>query len=365
MGSINMEEGKLATNSFEQIRSVEDLYQLNTYAKLPISIERGEGVWVYDSDGNRYLDLYGGHAVALTGHCHPGVVNAVQEQVKKLIFYSNVVYSSVRAEASRALIEVAPRGMDKVFFCNSGAESNETALKVARRYTGRKAIVAMKGGFHGRTAGALSATSLGEYRKQFSPLLEGFRFISFGEEGELKTLQSDDIAGVILEPIQSMAGVETAQAGYYKKLRDICTDRGIVLIFDEVQTGLGRTGNWFFGDGVGVVPDIITLAKGIGGGIPIGAVVITGHIAKTIGLGEHGSTFGGGPVACAALSASIKVIQDENLEQVRDKLLRRGIITGSSLNPQVLRILAPLILEKNDVDLFIRVLEELSLSGGQ
>ncbi len=391
-------------NSFDQIKRVEDLYQLNTYAKLPISIERGEGVWVYDSDGNRYLDLYGGHAVALTGHCHPRVVSAVQEQVKKLIFYSNVVYSSVRAKASRELIEVAPKGMDKVFFCNSGAESNETALKVARRFTGKKTIVAMKGGFHGRTAGALSATSLGDYRKQFLPLLGGFRFITFGEENELKILENDDIAGVILEPIQSMAGVEMAQNGYYQKLRDICTERNIVLIFDEVQTGLGRTGSWFFGDGVGVVPDIITLAKGIGGGIPIGAVIIAGHITKTIGHGEHGSTFGGGPVACAALSASIGVIRDEKLvqnarmtgeylkeklrnipivkgvkgkgllvgieievgstaKQVRDKLLRHGIITGSSLNTQVLRILAPLVLKKNEVDLFIRALEEQSLSG--
>ncbi len=385
---------------FETIRSVEEQYQLNTYAKLPISIERGDGVWVYDSTGKKYLDLYGGHAVALTGHCHPKIVSAVQEQMGKLIFYSNVVYSSVRAQASEAIVEVAPKSMDKVFFCNSGAESNETAMKIARRFTGKKTIVAMEQGFHGRTSGALAATALGNYREQFTPLIEDYRFIQFGNEEVLNSALGSDVAGIILEPIQSMAGVRMAGDGYYRKLRQICTKRGIILIFDEVQTGLGRTGSWFFGDAIDVVPDIITMAKGIGGGVPVGAVLLNAFISKTIGHGEHGATFGGGPLASAALLANIRVIQDEGLVQnaaivgqyildrlsavavvkdvrgrglllgvelsegrtakeIRDALLHRGIITGTSADSQVLRILAPITLARDDVDLFIDTLEKL------
>ena len=385
---------------FKEIRSMEERYQLNTYAKLPIAIERGSGVWVYDSSGKKYLDLYGGHAVALTGHCHPRIVGAVQEQVGKLIFYSNVVYSSVRAQASRAIVEVAPDSMDRVFFCNSGTESNETAMKIARRFTGKKIIVAMEGGFHGRTTGALGATALGSYRKQFAPLIEDYRFIPFDDENVLDSALDNEVAGIILEPIQSMAGVKMAGDDYYRKLREVCTQRGMVLIFDEVQTGLGRTGSWFFGDAIGVVPDIITMAKGIGGGVPVGAVLLGAHISRTIGQGEHGATFGGGPVASAALLANIQVIQEEGLvenaravgqyiidrlpavsavkkvrgrgmllgvelhegktaKEIRDALLDRGIITGTSVDPQVLRILAPITLTQDDAGFFINTMEEL------
>ncbi len=382
--------------AFEEVKQKEDLYQLNTYKKLPLSIERGEGVYVYDSTGKPYLDLYGGHAVALTGHCHPSVVKAVKEQLGKLIFYSNVVYSSVRARASEALIKVAPSGMDKVFFCNSGAEANETAMKISRKYAGKKKIIAMKDGFHGRTAGALSATGLGNYRKQFSPLLEDYIFVEFGNVEAFKNTLNDDVGSVILEPIQSMAGVEIAEEDYYKHLREICSERGIVLIFDEVQTGLGRTGSWFFGDRLGINPDIITLAKGIGAGIPVGCVIIDEKISKTIGPGEHGSTFGGGPVASSAILANISVIKEENLVQnawdvgefikqelrdvnlvrrvkgrglllgieietdairLRDFLLERGIITGTSSKNNVLRLLPPLILKIEEAEIFIKELK--------
>jgi acetylornithine aminotransferase/acetylornithine/N-succinyldiaminopimelate aminotransferase len=386
--------------SFEIIKTIEDRYQLSTYAKLPMALVRGEGVWVFDTEGKKYLDLYGGHAVALTGHCHPRVVDAVQKQVESLIFYSNVVYSPVRALSAEALVEVAPEGIDRVFFCNSGAESNETAMKIARRYTGRATIVAMEGGFHGRTTGALGATALGNYRAQFAPLIENYRFVPFGDTDALEAALTEDVAGVILEPVQSMAGVKMADDRFYRELRSICTQRGIVLIFDEIQTGLGRTGTWFFGDGVGVVPDIITLAKGIGGGIPVGAVLLRDSIADTIGQGEHGTTFGGGPVASAAVYANIKVIKDEDLvenarrigmyvqkqlsdmaivervrgrglllgveiaggktaREIRDVLLLQGIITGISADPQVLRILAPMILTEEDVNLFIEALKKI------
>jgi len=384
-------------NDFEKIKEMEDTFQLNTYKKLPISIEKGEGVFVYDSDGKRYLDLYGGHAVALTGHSHPKVVQAVKEQVSKLIFYSNVVYSSVRAEASRAIIDVAPQGMDKVFFCNSGTEANETALKIARKSTGKKTVIAMKNGFHGRTIGALSATALGKYRKQFSPLIEDFRFVEFGNLKAIERAISGEVGGIILEPVQSMAGVEMAGEDYYKGLRKLCAERGIVLIFDEVQTGFGRTGSWFFGDSMRVIPDIITLAKGIGGGIPVGGVLIQKDIAKTIEQGEHGSTFGGGPVACAAVVTNIKVIKEENLvenaqkvgeflkselkklnivkrvrgkglllgveiegeaSKLRDFLLSKGIITGTSSLKNVLRLLPPIILSKEHVAILIDALKQ-------
>jgi acetylornithine/N-succinyldiaminopimelate aminotransferase len=382
-------------DTFQQVRDTENLYQLNTYNKLPISIEKGEGIWVYDSEGKKYLDLYGGHAVALTGHCHPAIVSAVKSQAEKLIFYSNVVYSSVRARASKAIIEIAPACMNKVFFCNSGAEANETAMKIARRYTGKKKIIAMKNGFHGRTAGALGATGLGNYRAQFSPVLEDFIFADFGSIRSLEQSLNDDVAGVILEPIQSMAGVEMADDDYYRKLRNFCTENGTVLVFDEVQTGFGRTGSWFFGDHFGVSPDIITLAKGIGGGIPVGGVIIREEISKTIGQGEHGSTFGGGPIASAAVEANIRVIREENLVHnaqetgdylakkavdipmvkrvrgrgllvgielereavaVRDFLLKRGIITGTSSLKNVLRLLPPIVVKKPEIDIFVEAL---------
>jgi acetylornithine/N-succinyldiaminopimelate aminotransferase len=386
-------------HSFELIKQKEEQFQLGTYKKLPISLERGEGVWVFDSQGKRYLDLYGGHAVAITGHCHPVIVKAVKEQIEKLIFYSNVVYSSVRAQASEAIISIAPQGMDKVFFCNSGAEANETAMKICRRFTGKSKIIAMEGGFHGRTAGALSATGLGDYRKQFSPLLEDYVFVEFGNIDALKDALDDDVAGVILEPVQSMAGVEVAEDAYYSELRKICFERGIVLIFDEVQTGFGRTGSWFFGDRIGVHPDIISLAKGIGAGIPVGGVIISRHISKTIGHGEHGSTFGGGPVACAAIIANISVIAEENLidnawnmgelikrelssipfvrrvkgrglllgieitteaAKLRNFLIDRGIITGTSSKKDVLRLLPPITLETKHVEMFIEALKNFA-----
>jgi acetylornithine/succinyldiaminopimelate/putrescine aminotransferase len=383
------------TRQFEEIKNKEDSYQLGTYKKFPLSIERGEGAYVYDLGGRRYLDLYGGHAVAVTGHCHPRVVAAVKAQAEKLIFYSNVVYSSVRAEASETLVGVAPRGLDKVFFCNSGAEANETAMKIARRFTGRNRIVAMKNGFHGRTMGALSATALGNYRQQFSPLLEGFDFAEFGSLESLRECLGPDAGGVILEPIQSMAGVDMAGDEYYRGLRRMCSDRGVVLIFDEVQTGLGRTGSWFFGDALGVVPDLIAVAKGLGGGVPVGGVLIHERISKTIGNGEHGSTFGGGPLACAAVKANIEVIKEEKLVEnaarvggylkgrlghlpwvkgvkgkglllgieidgdavpLRDYLLGRGIIAGTASQKNVLRLLPPLVLKEKDVDFFVEAL---------
>src|SRR5213075_935799 len=243
------------------------------YKKMPLAAERGEGVWIYTIDGKRYLDLYGGHAVAGTGHCHPHVVEAIKDQTERLLFYSNLVYSPARARAAQKLVAVAPANLTKAFFCNSGTEANENGMRMARMATGRENIITFAGGFHGRTADAISATFLGKYREIGKPNVPGHLKAEFGDINSVRELADDNVAAIMLEPIQSMAGVKMAPPSFYRELRALCDERGIVLIYDEVQTGVGRTGEWFFAAseaGAGVVPDIITLAKALGSGIPVG-----------------------------------------------------------------------------------------------
>ncbi|HWF89829.1 MAG TPA: aspartate aminotransferase family protein [Pyrinomonadaceae bacterium] len=373
----------------------EDQYQLATYKKMPIAAERGEGVWIYTSDGDRYLDLYGGHAVAGTGHCHPHVVNAIRKQASELLFYSNLVYSNARARAAEKLVSIAPRPLVKTFFCNSGTEANENAMRMARMATGREKIITFSGGFHGRTADAISATFLGKYRELGKPNVPGHVEAEFGNVDSVRALADDTVAGIMLEPIQSMAGVRMAQPEFYRALRTLCDERGIVLIYDEVQTGVGRTGQWFFAGSEasgGVVPDIVTLAKALGSGVPVAACLVTDAIASHIKENDLGTTFGGGMLAMAAVTATIEAIeQDRMLENVRrveaylrerlrgveqveavhglgfllgiefrenaaavhKRLLERKIITGTSSNPKVLRLLPPLCLTEDQVDEFI------------
>jgi acetylornithine aminotransferase/acetylornithine/N-succinyldiaminopimelate aminotransferase len=317
------------------------------------------------------------------------VVRALQDQAARLMFYSNYVYNDRRAAYSKALIEAAPSGITQVFFCNSGAEANETAMKIARRYTGKTNIIAMKDGFHGRTVAALSATDLGSYRDTFRPILDGYTFASFGDLAGIEALVDDDTAAVMLEPIQSMAGVRVADAAFYRGLRKLCDDNGIVLIFDEIQTGFGRAGAMFAGENWDMTPDLITTAKGIASGIPMGATLVSEPIAQTIAHGEQGSTFGGGPVACAAALATLEVIQSEGLVEnaramgayiketldgvpgvqavhglgllvgvelavetkpVQAALLEAGILVGGSSDPRVFRLLPPLTIERGHVD---------------
>lgn len=385
--------------TFEEIKELEDAHQLKTYAKYPVAIERGEGAYVYTTDGKKLLDFYSGHAVALTGHCHPKVVDAITEQAKKLIFFSNIVYQETRANAAAAILNLAPQ-FSKIFFCNSGAEANETAIKVARKHTGKTTLIAMQGGFHGRTYGAMSITGVEKYRN-FPPLMPAVSFAEFGNIDSViqKIIEAnDDVAGIILEPIQSMAGVQLADRSYYKELRKICDEKGILLIFDEVQTGFGRCGANFFGDLVGVTPDIITCAKGIASGVPMGGVFLRERVASQIKLGEHGSTFGGGPIASAAALATARVITEEKLpenakemgalivssvksleipylKEIRgaalliglefvteakklvDAMLRRGVIIGSSDDTKTVRLLPPLIIAKQHVDEFMVALQ--------
>jgi len=373
----------------------EDQFQLATYKKMPIAAERGEGVWIYTSDGDKYLDLYGGHAVAGTGHCHPHVVNAISKQAGELLFYSNLVYSSARARAAEKLVSIAPAPLTKTFFCNSGTEANENAMRMARMATGREKIITFSGGFHGRTADSISATFLGKYREIGKPNVPGHLEAEFGNIESVRALADDTVAAIMLEPIQSMAGVRMAQPEFYIALRTLCDERGIVLIYDEVQTGVGRTGQWFFAGseaGGGVVPDVVTLAKSLGSGVPVGACLVTDAIASHIKENDLGTTFGGGMLAMAAVTATLEAIeQDRMLENVRrvevylrerlreieqvvavhglgfllgiefnenagavhKRLLERKIITGTSSNPKVLRLLPPLCLTEAHIDEFV------------
>src|SRR5437899_1142100 len=235
-----------AVISLKDITSLEEQYQLATYKKMPVVAERGEGVWLYAANGQRYLDLYGGHAVAGTGHCHPQVVAAIREQTEKLLFYSNLVYSEARARAAEKLLAVTPVSLTKVFFCNSGTEANENAMRLARMATGRENIITFSGGFHGRTADAISATFLGKYRELGRPNVPGHLAAEFGNIESVRAVADDSVAAIMLEPVQSMAGVRMANREFYRALRELCDSRGIVLIYDEVQTGVGRTGDWFF-----------------------------------------------------------------------------------------------------------------------
>src|SRR6185436_6088782 len=283
---------------------------------MPIAAERGDGVWLYSSDGARYLDLYGGHAVAGTGHCHPHVVQAIREQSDKLLFYSNLVYSDARARGAEKLVSIAPVALTKAFFCNSGTEANENAMRMARMATGRENVITFSGGFHGRTADAISATFLGKYRELGKPNVPGHLEAAFGDIESVRSLVDDNVAAIMLEPIQSMAGVRMAEPGFYRELRELCDEQGVVLIYDEVQTGVGRTGDWFFAGSIAgdrVVPDIVTLAKALGSGVPVGACLVTEAIASRIKENDLGTTFGGGMLAMAAVTATLEAIENDGM----------------------------------------------------
>jgi acetylornithine aminotransferase/acetylornithine/N-succinyldiaminopimelate aminotransferase len=369
---------------------------------MPVVAERGEGVWIYASNGERYLDLYGGHAVAATGHCHPGVVKAITQQAGKLLFYSNLVYSEARARASEKLVSVAPKLLTKAFFCNSGTEANENAMRMARMATGRENVITFSGGFHGRTADAISATFLGKYREIGKPNVPGHLQAAFGDIDSVRGVADDSVAAIMLEPIQSMAGVKMAEPSFYRALRELCDERGIILIYDEVQTGVGRTGEWFFAGsaaGDGVVPDIISLAKALGSGIPVGACLVNEKIASHIKENDLGTTFGGGMIAMAAVTATLEAIEADSMlanvraveahlrERLRDveqvvkvrgrgfllglefadkakpiheALLAKRIITGTSSDPNTLRLLPPVCLTQADADIFVDALGEVT-----
>jgi acetylornithine/succinyldiaminopimelate/putrescine aminotransferase len=370
--------------------------ELDVYGRMPLSIERGAGCRVWDVEGNEYLDLYGGHAVCSTGHCHPRVVRAVQEQAERLLFYSSAVYNGTRACASVGLAGKAPVQGSRVFHCCSGAEANEVALKIARKTTGRPKVISFEGSFHGRTLGALGVCGMPKYRETAGGVLPGHHVsIPMGDDAALDAALDGDTAAVICEPIQSLAGIYMAEEAWYARLAEKVEAAGALLIFDEVQCGMGRTGTFFIAEGLGVRPHVITLAKGIGSGVPAAAAVVRPDVAERVERGDQGSTFGGGPLAMAAVGATVAVIEEEGLadnaarlgamireeasalagvrevrgrglllgiecdrpaKDVQAALLERRIITGSSAHPHTLRLLPPLVLTEGEARRFIEAL---------
>ncbi|HEY2577862.1 MAG TPA: acetylornithine transaminase, partial [Streptosporangiaceae bacterium] len=288
------------------------------YGQPPVALTRGEGCWLWDADGERYLDLIGGIAVSALGHGHPAVIEAVTRQVGLLAHTSNLFLHEPEVELAERLLSLigGPGGSadGRVFFANSGTEANEAAVKVVRRYqdsrggADRRVIVAAEQGFHGRTRGALALTGKASIRDPFGPFGLPARFVPYGDEAALRTAVDTDCAAVFLEPCQGEAGVIPAPAGYLRAVREACDAAGALLVLDEIQSGIGRTGAWFAHQREGVWPDVLTLAKGLGGGLPIGACIGLGECGTALGKGDHGSTFGGNPVACAAALAVLDTI---------------------------------------------------------
>jgi len=387
---------------FAETAGREEEFQLATYKKFPFAVERGRGAWVETGEGVRYLDLYGGHAVCATGHCHPHVVAALKGQAERLLFYSNLVYSDVRARAAERLVGCAPPPLSKAFFCNSGTEANENAMRLARMRTGRERVVTFGGGFHGRTADSISASFLGRYRELGRPNVPGHVRAEFGSVESVAAAADETVAAVMLEPIQSMAGVVTAPPEFFRGLRSLCDERGMLLIFDEVQTGVGRTGSWLFAGSEaagGVVPDVVTLAKALGSGVPVGACLTTGEVGASVRENDLGTTFGGGMLAMAAVLATLEAVEQDGMlanaraieallrerlagvpavrglrgrglllgvefarpaaAEVQKGLLERRIITGTSSDPSVLRLLPPLCLGEEEAGLFVEALKEV------
>jgi acetylornithine/LysW-gamma-L-lysine aminotransferase len=285
------------------------------FSEKPIQIERGEGPYLYTDDGTEYLDFGASYAVAALGHAHPRVTEAVQEQVAKLLYVQASYPNSTRTELYEKLAALGPsdgtRSLDKVWLCNSGTEANEAAMKFARNATGRSKIIATRRGFHGRTMGALAMTWKEKYKEPFEPLAGGIEFVTYGDEEELEGAVDDDTAAVFLEPVQGEGGIHPASAEYLQAARDYTEDAGAALVFDEIQTGVGRTGTLWACEHAGVVPDMLTAAKGIANGLPLGATLCADWVADADP--EHGSTFSGGPVVCAAANATLDTIVEDDV----------------------------------------------------
>ena len=379
-----------------------DKYIMSTYKRFPIVITRGLGVHVWDSDGRPYLDLVGGIAVCALGHSHPRVVESIKEQVEQLTHISNFYHIAPQIILSGLLVENSP--LDKVFFCNSGAEANEAAIKLSRKYAsehmdGRYEIITMENSFHGRTLATVTATAQKRLQVGFDPLPAGFSYVPYNDLSALETAISDKTCGILVEPIQGEGGVVVPAAGYLKGIRKICDERGIMMIADEIQTGMGRTGRLFAFEHEDVIPDMITLAKALGNGFPIGALLAKEKIAAAFVPGSHGSTFGGNPLACAAACASLQAILEEGiLENSREtgeyflarlqdlkikhsiivevrgkglmigvvlsapgadivtKCMERGLLINCT-NENILRFVPPLILTRHDVDSAVEILD--------
>ncbi len=335
-----------------------DRFVMPTYKRHPVVISRASGSTVWDVDGREYLDLFAGWGVSGLEYGHPGVVKAIQAQAEKLIHMPNNYYNELQGKLAEAIATRSFGG--KCFFCNSGAEAAEGALKLARKYgspAGRDEIITMEGSFHGRTFGALSATGQAKYREGFGPILAGFRYVPFGDFGALRNALSDKTCAVMVEPIQGEGGIHVASREYFQDIKSVCSDSDVLLIFDEVQTGVGRTGEYFGYQLYGVEPDVMTLAKALGGGFPIGALVVQPRLANILVPGNHASTFGGSPLACAAALAVFEAIEEENL-------LENVKAAGAYLKEKLesLKLKHPVIKDVRGVGLMVGA--ELTREGG-
>ncbi len=382
-------------------------YVIANYNRLNQVIVRGEGCRLWDAEGKEYLDMFPGWATSIIGHCHPKVVEAIRHQAGELIHIDNTFYNVLQGQLAQKLSEISFGG--KCFFCNSGAEANEGAMKLARRHTAKNKykIITAEGGFHGRTFAAMTATAQPKYHQGFLPLLPGFVYVPFNDINALKDAFDEEVAAVLLEPIQGEGGINVADAAYLQAVRDLCDKFGAMAIWDEVQCGMGRTGKWFGYQTTGVEPDIMTLAKGLGGGVAIGAFVARSDVAASLVPGTHASTFGGNPLACAAGLATIAAIEEENMLAsvavmsgvIREKLNNLaakypvinhvrgvGLMLGIQLNAPgadivarcwakglrincthetVLRFMPPLNVKMQDIDRAIAIMDEaLAESSG-
>ncbi len=316
----------------KQVAELSSYYLFQNYGRETICFSHGQGEHLWDLEGDRYTDFVAGIAVNCLGHAHPELVKAISEQAAKLIHVSNLYQIREQADLGEALASIAPSPLGRSMFCNSGAEANEAALKLAVKHTGRPKVIACRNSFHGRTSATLSVTGQVKYQAGFEPLLsKNVEFIGYNSIEELRSKIDKDTAAVILEPVQGEGGVLPADREYFRAARDLCTDAGAMMIVDEVQTGMGRTGKWFGFQNFGVVPDIISLAKALGGGVPIGAIMTSPEIAKTFTPGTHGTTFGGNPLACAAANAVIRTMK-------RDRLVERAAELGERWRTELRKI---------------------------
>ena len=383
----------------QEIIDLFDKYVIANYRRLPRVIIKGEGCYLYDADGNKILDMFPGWAVSGIGHCHPKVVEAIRKQAGALLHIDNTFYSEPQGELAKLLSERAFGG--KCFFCNSGAEANEAAMKLARLYTPAEKykFITAEGSFHGRTFATVTATAQPKYHEGFLPLLPGFIYVPFNDIAALESAFSSEVAAVMVEPIQGEGGINVATAEYLQAIRRLCDENGALMILDEVQTGVGRTGKWFAYQHFGVEPDIMTLAKALGGGVAIGAMVAKEEVAAVLSPGKHASTFGGNCLACAAGIAVIEAIEEDGLlenaaemgryakerieqlkqkhsiidsvrgvglmigvqltgpgSQIVDKCLQKGLRINCT-NDTVLRLMPAMIVTKSQIDEAVDILD--------
>ena len=311
--------------NLKQVVEAEGKYLVSNYKKYPLLIDKGRNCILYDYSGKRYLDLLAGIAVNALGYNHPRIMNVLRKQIKKSIHVSNLFYHPYQALLAKRLVELS--GLDKAFFCNSGTEAVEAAFKLARGFAyknqlgeGKHEILTLDNAFHGRTYGALSATASEKYRKPYEPLVPGFRFVRFNDVDDLKSAFSPRVCAIIIEPLQGEGGIHSCSEEFLKFARQLCDQNQALLIFDEIQCGIGRTGRYFYFEKFGIKPDVLTLAKPLGLGMPLGALLTSDRIAPTFGPGDHGTTFGGGPLACRLGMEFLKVMEDDDLlAQIREK----------------------------------------------